>query len=323
MAIALVINSHMDELYPWPVLGTGGAIGNSLFFLLSGLGLCLSESAVSNSFPLYMAKRVRRIYPPAWVASLLLLIPLALYFRQSDPQAAKAILSQLHTENILEFLRILFYPPTEYWFLDALMIFYVGGYFLLRADSKKPFAVASGLLLACYVAAYAVVRDFSILAVEQEMSIRIPFYAAIFLLGIFIGKNQHLLRNPGWRDVAGALAALCIMYGHKYLMYRGYLSEYQFVEQAVLFPLAFFTLRSAASPRVANFLPKGSLLETVVSITAGATLELYLAHGPVRVAVLGHLPPFPANIVFYVLITYLVALGIHRINLAIASRMVF
>ena len=109
VAIALVINSHMDELYPWPVLGTGGAIGNSLFFLLSGLGLCLSESAVSNSFPLYMAKRVRRIYPPAWVASLLLLIPLALYFRQSDPQAAKAILSQLHTENILEFLRILFY----------------------------------------------------------------------------------------------------------------------------------------------------------------------------------------------------------------------
>lgn len=39
VAVLLVINSHFDCLYPIPALATGGAMGNALFFIVSGFCL--------------------------------------------------------------------------------------------------------------------------------------------------------------------------------------------------------------------------------------------------------------------------------------------
>ena len=36
LAVALIINSHLDPIYPHSALATGGALGNSLFFIASG-----------------------------------------------------------------------------------------------------------------------------------------------------------------------------------------------------------------------------------------------------------------------------------------------
>ncbi|MDO5041777.1 MAG: hypothetical protein Q4D95_06780, partial [Peptoniphilus sp.] len=35
-AALLIINSHYDDIYPFPALATGGAIGNAIFFAVSG-----------------------------------------------------------------------------------------------------------------------------------------------------------------------------------------------------------------------------------------------------------------------------------------------
>ena len=43
VAILLIVNSHLDAYYPISYLGTGTAIGNSLFFVLSSFGLSLVE----------------------------------------------------------------------------------------------------------------------------------------------------------------------------------------------------------------------------------------------------------------------------------------
>lgn len=45
VAIVLVVNSHLDDLYPIHQLGTGGVFGNELFFFISGYGLYLSYQA--------------------------------------------------------------------------------------------------------------------------------------------------------------------------------------------------------------------------------------------------------------------------------------
>ena len=39
MATVLITLSHLDAFVPDPRIATGGAIGNSLFFFLSGYGL--------------------------------------------------------------------------------------------------------------------------------------------------------------------------------------------------------------------------------------------------------------------------------------------
>jgi len=63
IAIALIINSHLDEYYPIPYVATGGAIGNSLFFFVSSFGLLLSEMKNPRGFLDWYSKRVKRIYP--------------------------------------------------------------------------------------------------------------------------------------------------------------------------------------------------------------------------------------------------------------------
>ncbi|HID69269.1 MAG TPA: hypothetical protein EYP35_02140 [Desulfobacterales bacterium] len=43
-AIVLIINSHLYEMWPIPQMAFGGHLGNSIFYLLSGYGLALSNN---------------------------------------------------------------------------------------------------------------------------------------------------------------------------------------------------------------------------------------------------------------------------------------
>ena len=45
LATVLITLSHLDAFVPDPRIATGGAIGNSLFFFLSGFGLAKSLNA--------------------------------------------------------------------------------------------------------------------------------------------------------------------------------------------------------------------------------------------------------------------------------------
>ena len=75
VAICLILNSHLDLYSPYYIFGTGGAIGNVLFFMLSSFGLVLSEKRRPQRFLNYYAKRVRRIYPSVWVVVFFIMLP--------------------------------------------------------------------------------------------------------------------------------------------------------------------------------------------------------------------------------------------------------
>jgi len=63
IAIVLIVNSHLDLYYPVSQLGTGGTIGNSFFFMLSGFGLLLSQRKSARGFIIWYVRRLIRIYP--------------------------------------------------------------------------------------------------------------------------------------------------------------------------------------------------------------------------------------------------------------------
>ena len=66
VAVILVAHSHMDVLYPrYSYICTGGAIGDALFFFISGYTLFLSQW---GRFDNWYKKRIQRIYPTilAW-----------------------------------------------------------------------------------------------------------------------------------------------------------------------------------------------------------------------------------------------------------------
>ena len=72
IAIFLVTNSHLDHLYPLPQLGTGGSLGNAIFFMMSGYGLALSNREHGRSFPEWYWRRFARIYPSLFLVVLCL-----------------------------------------------------------------------------------------------------------------------------------------------------------------------------------------------------------------------------------------------------------
>ena len=62
LAVLLVINSHLDAYYPHSALATGGALGNALFFVVSGF--CLAD--IHDKFDKWYFYRVLKIYPQTY-----------------------------------------------------------------------------------------------------------------------------------------------------------------------------------------------------------------------------------------------------------------
>ena len=107
IATFLITNSHFGGLYPegYSFLATGGMIGNALFFFSSGYALYKSDR--SNFIKWYL-KRFFRIIISVWLFMLI---------------------SSLFLNGSFAIVNIV-YPP--YWFLQALLLFYIAYFFILK-----------------------------------------------------------------------------------------------------------------------------------------------------------------------------------------------
>jgi peptidoglycan/LPS O-acetylase OafA/YrhL len=68
IAIILITNSHLNGYYPVSYFSTGGSLGNSIFFLVSAIGLTFSLDKKVINFSSWYKKRFIRIYPTMWLA---------------------------------------------------------------------------------------------------------------------------------------------------------------------------------------------------------------------------------------------------------------
>lgn len=63
LAVLLIVNSHLHLFYEYKYLATGGAIGNAIFFFISGIGLSYSLAKNKINYFTWVKKRYLRIYP--------------------------------------------------------------------------------------------------------------------------------------------------------------------------------------------------------------------------------------------------------------------
>ncbi len=119
-AIALIVNSHMGAIYPVSKLAVGRAIGNAIFFFVSGFSLFLSDR---RSFAKWEYRRITRIYPSLWI---FMAVSCAFFGFEWNP--ADIIIP-------------------KYWFLKAILIFYPLLYFILKYfENRLPQIIALCLL---------------------------------------------------------------------------------------------------------------------------------------------------------------------------------
>ena len=326
LAIALVVNSHMDRFYPVQQFGTGGAIGNSLFFMLSAYGITVSERSKPQSFSSYLGKRVLRVYIPTWTCIIFLILPVIYYYSHVRPETAHFLVHYVGLDDPLRAIGILFYPPPDFWFLDALMFYYVVGFFLIKFYCPTFLALAAIVTMAIYVPMYLTATDYSLLIIEQEIRFKLVFYFMTFLFGIYLAENWTGVRRSRSQtsfDIVMLALALMILYGHKLLMGRGLFSSWQFIQQIMIFPIILALIRLVNLPSVVKWLGSTMWLNHLIGLGAAMTLELYLTHGPLRAVMYPYLPTFPLNIVLYAPVVLLTAYCLYRINVILRVKAEF
>ena len=314
LAIVLVVNSHMDIYYPIPIFSTGGAIGNSLFFMLSSYGLLLSEIYKPQTFIQYFTKRILRIYPVIWTSILFLMFPLALYeYVQLNSDAQHIIIINL-ANNPFSIISFLFFPPSKYWFLQALMFFYFLGFFYIKKFSLKKLILTVSFLILLYIIFYIQFSNYSKLVIEQTLSFKLIFYAMVYLFGIYLAYVHENIKYNGFLDYIILLGFIMLIYTHKYFWMNGIYTEYQFIQQLLIFPMLYYFLKVSYSPLILDKLMKVPYVSSFINLIAAMTLEIYIVHVLIRLKVLEVVPVFPQSIFAFLITTFVISFIFYKGN---------
>lgn len=265
VAIFLIANSHLDHYYPISQLGTGGAIGNALFFMLSGYGLALSPQLQKQPFIFWYRRRIGRIYP-----SLIIAVSLLVILREKA----------WHHWDVKNYIENLIWP-TPYWFIAALMLFYVIFFIVAKQNNARMFLAGIIALVIPYGYFYVTMIDLTRYSVEGPGYFKWIVYLQLMLYGGYLSNINTSIRGRIITD--GLLLLLCIVvyFGILLLVNRGYGGQFQAVSQLLMFPMMLLFLKVSRSDFICNTLLASEYGGAAISLVAGLTLEIYLLHGVV------------------------------------------
>lgn len=259
MATVLITLSHLDAFVPDPRIATGGAIGNSLFFFLSGYGLAMSLNAAGTgtsepSLLAYLGKRLSRLYPAAFIVACAMLLA-----------------QQIGIASLTDLVGV-FVWPTPFWFISAVVVFYVPIFYLARL---QPAGIATALaaLVVPYVFFYSQL-DLSTFVVEGPDYFKWINYFGITLMGCLVARLK-LTPRFGLFTVAALLVSLLLFLVTKLTLFRYGMGHLQFLFHVWLYPIVFFSYHLFASEAVLKLL-RATPLFPAVALLAGLTLEIYL-----------------------------------------------
>jgi hypothetical protein len=298
LAIIAIINSHLDSYYPIPYVGSGGAIGNSIFFFLSGFGLHLSQQQYKKPFVQWLTHRIGRIYPSLWIVLITISMPIMI------------ARGKLVWSTLTEFIGCFFIPP--YSFLQALLVYYLLAFPLLGNKSKRGVLVVWGLLGLIYLGCYITIIDLAKWSVEES-----PFdlihHFMVFIFGVYIAKQNESITYTGMSNLLLLAFFVGLIYLHKFLMLKGCYAEYQFIQQASLYPILYCLLKVSRSPFVNRKLMRSSGICRTVEFVSNNTLEIYMVHQAVSYTLQSLQMPFPLNIVVFLGVTIILSAGVKSV----------
>lgn len=263
LAILIIINSHLDLVYVNSLFASGGAIGNTLFFLLSGYGLKFSYDVNPKPFKKWIFRRFKVIFASVWVLNIFLIL--------------LSFLNLYEISNFLHFLKS--FIITDYWFINAIIIYYIIGYPFLKIN-KKNFLKILTLTFFIYFFIYFIFFDINNAFIVELMPYKMFFYFLVFLCGIFTKIFQDdLIISKSLNTII--LVFLFVLY----LVIKVFLKdtmlyrEFQFVQLFVqLFIVYFMVCLNFKYPSL-NSKIRFKFLRYLNAIISNVTLEIYLIHG--------------------------------------------
>ena len=157
IAVFLIVNSHLALFYPYGYFATGGAIGNAIFFFISGVGLSYSLTNNKIKFFKWIKKRYLKVYPKM---VFIVLIYISIGF--------------IEVNNIQHFfLKIIF--PVEFWFLPVLTYFYILVYFIALNFRIKNLIYLLLIIILLYVLNYNIFVESTVYSIEKNIFLKVFF----------------------------------------------------------------------------------------------------------------------------------------------------
>lgn len=202
-----------------------------------------------------MSRRLLRIYPQVFIVLLL----------------GGLITSTLDWLSLADAVRR-FIWPTPYWFIAAIVIFYVPFYFILKLPpSRIPLVII--LFAIPYFWFYATELDLHRFSVEDEY-FRWLFYFPVMLLGAYFASTPIIRERHKSDGLLLALTIICY-FGMKIILSKGMFGEWQFLTHLITFVFVFYSFRFFSNPSLLATLKKYRLYFPVL-ILGGLSLEVYL-----------------------------------------------
>lgn len=287
VATLLICNSHLEAFYQWRWMAGDGLLGNSMFFLLAGFGLTLSQAHRARGFVEWYSRRLKRLYPAFWITMAVVCL-LEGRFGKWKPW---------------DYFTYLIYP-TEYTFIGVVVILYIPIYMLIRSKSSRTLVAT---FIACMVPYFFLywqdlrgVPDNAPLSLgSRSLGGWYLFYFQTMLLGCWLALRPKYAKSEAPTNWIWLISLFLVYVAVKLLMVKGHFGHYYFVLNYLTLGILYTGFRAGTSTAAVRFLRYRSFLATSVSLLATLTFELYLTHSN-----LAHVPElakvlFPLNIVIF------------------------
>jgi hypothetical protein len=259
LAIILIVNSHLNLFYEYEYFATGGAFGNSLFFFISGI--CLSISLNKNRIPFFHWLKIRylRIYPK--------LLFIVIFFIS---------IGFFKIDNIQEFLlKILF--PLEFWFLPALMFFYILIYSMIIYFNDFLIKLSLIFILIFYCIGYYFFIDKNSYNIENVILFKSVFYFFVMIMGVLIYRKYNFFNFNPIFSLLVFIFSFTSYYFIKFIMLKYEIYYLQFFEH-ILILLMVLSLFSFLKNKKVLIIQEIKFINYLILFISSLSLEIYLVH---------------------------------------------
>ncbi len=304
IAALLIINCHMNEVYPIKALATGSEIGLCLFFVLSGYltGKVTKDTEFLKWFP----KKALKIAIPTLIWSVV-----------------RLLLGQSSIEKPLDVFTYFIYP-TSFWFatyiiLAFVLIFLFKKYVYSRYGIKSIYA-AMGIVTCAYLAVFYCTADLSVYNVYTASYVTQVFWLLPIFVGVLLREYERESKLPKntIACLAGMAVSLCGYFGMKLLFARKQLLVIQYIPFffALCFTVCFFLLLAGFETDIRKMRDK-KILNAIVEFISKSTFEIYIVQFTGFFLFKKFF--FPLNFVLIVAFAIVVGFLLHRLTELLVS----
>lgn len=289
-AVILITHSHMEIIYgPYKSVCTGGAIGDALFFFISGFTLFLGRDA---RFDNWYKRRINRIYPTVF---------------------SWAIISCLLFGNQDNFVQTLLRGGGG--FVSCILVCYIPLYFIKRYLVNYIRYVTLITILTIIIVYFFLCNDKAHMYASNNIMWPVWCFS-MMLIGAITGlrKRDTIVdcENVVFsKEIIKMMVCLFSYYLILYVSLKMNYDSFSLLGLAPLYGVVYFLYRISCSSSLLNIYNK-DIVHKVVYFCGALCLEVYLVQSPLYTDKWNIY--FPLNVLFYWILIFLFAFVVKIIS---------